>query len=280
MGNLGARRTARPSSSRRRCSTRRPRWRPWPSERCTSLYGVPTMFIAELGRRRLRRLRPVVAAHRDHGRVALPGRGHEAGHHRDAHGRGGHLLRHDRDVAGVHPDPRRRRPRAAHRDRRPGHAPRRGQGRSTPRPGLVVPVGDAGRAVHPGLLGDARLLGRARQDGRGHRRGPVDAHRRPGRHARRRLRQHRRAHQGPGHPGRREHLPARGRGVPLHPPRHRGRGGHRRARRALRRGAHGLDPAAARRRRPRRRGRAGLLRRAGSPTRRSPATCGSSTSSR
>ena len=38
-------------------------------ERCTSLYGVPTMFIAELGPARLRRLRPVVAPDRDHGRA-------------------------------------------------------------------------------------------------------------------------------------------------------------------------------------------------------------------
>ena len=119
----GAPRTARPSSSRRRCSTRPPPWRRSPSERCTSLYGVPTMFIAELGRRRVRRLRPVVAAHRDHGRVALSGRGHEAGHHRDAHGGRGHRLRHDRDLAGVDPDPRRRRPRAAHRHRRAGSCP-------------------------------------------------------------------------------------------------------------------------------------------------------------
>ena len=38
----------------------------------------------------------------------------------------------------------------------------------------------ARRAVHPGLFGDARLLGRAGQDGRGDRRGGLDAHRRPG----------------------------------------------------------------------------------------------------
>ena len=39
-------------------------------ERCTSLYGVPTMFIAELDLPDFARLRPVVAAHRDHGRLA------------------------------------------------------------------------------------------------------------------------------------------------------------------------------------------------------------------
>ena len=48
-------------------------------ERCTSLYGVPTMFIAELGHRALHRVRLQLAADRDHGRLALPDRGDEAG---------------------------------------------------------------------------------------------------------------------------------------------------------------------------------------------------------
>src|SRR4029453_10078308 len=119
-------------------------------EKCTSLYGVPTMFIAELGLAdfagydlsslrtgimagspcpgggvapggpgRLRRARPSQPAHRDHGRLAVPGGGDEAGGRRDAHDRGGDLLRHDRDVAGVHHDPRGRQPGPAHRDGRP-----------------------------------------------------------------------------------------------------------------------------------------------------------------
>ena len=46
-------------------------------------------------------LRPVQPAHRHHGRLALPGRGDEAGHRADAHDRGDDLLRHDRDLAGV-----------------------------------------------------------------------------------------------------------------------------------------------------------------------------------
>ena len=81
----------------------------------------------------LRRARPVQPAHRDHGRLDLPGRGDEALHQRHAHARGRHRLRHDRDVTGLVPDPGRRRPGAAHRldrpgapapgdqDRRPGH---------------------------------------------------------------------------------------------------------------------------------------------------------------
>ena len=83
-------------------------------ERCTGVYGVPTMFIAMQNAPELRRLRPVHAAHRDHGRLAVPGRGDEALRRRHAHGRGVDRLRHDRDLAGVHPDPRRRRPRAAY----------------------------------------------------------------------------------------------------------------------------------------------------------------------
>ena len=57
------------------------------------------------GAARLRDLRPVLAADRLHGRLAVPGRGDEAGHHRDAHGGGHDRLRHDRDLAGVDADP-------------------------------------------------------------------------------------------------------------------------------------------------------------------------------
>ena len=97
-------------SSRRPASTRRRPCGRWRTERCTSLYGVPTMFIAELACPDFAAYDLSSAAHRDHGRLAVPGRGDEAGHRRDAHGRGDHLLRHDRDLAGVHPDPGRRRP--------------------------------------------------------------------------------------------------------------------------------------------------------------------------
>ena len=83
--------------------------------------------------------------------------------------------------------------------------------------GRIVPRGVAGELLHPRLLGDARLLGR-RADRRGDRRRALDAHRRPRHDRRRGLLQHRRPDQGHGDPRRREHLPARGRGVPLHPP--------------------------------------------------------------
>ena len=184
------------------------------AERCTSLYGVPTMFIAELAlpdfaSYDLSSLRTGIMAG-----LAVPGRGDEARGQRDAHDRGDHLLRHDRDLAGVHPDPGRRRHGAPGLHGRPGAPARRGQGH---RPGdrAGAAARHAGRAVHPRVLGDAGLLGRAGQDRRRDRRGALDAHRRPRRHGRRRLPQHRRPDQGHGHPRRREHLPARGRGVPV-----------------------------------------------------------------
>ena len=77
------------------------------AERCTSLYGVPTMFIAELALPDFAGLRPVHPPDRDHGRVAVPGRGDEARGQRDAHDRGDDLLRDDRDVPGVRADHRR-----------------------------------------------------------------------------------------------------------------------------------------------------------------------------
>ena len=48
------------------------------AERCTALYGVPTMFIAELGLPEFKRFDLELAAHRHHGRLALPDRGDEA----------------------------------------------------------------------------------------------------------------------------------------------------------------------------------------------------------
>ncbi len=205
-------------------------------ERCTAVYGVPTMFIAMQSH-------PSFADHdlehaqdRCHGRVDLSGRGDEALHRGHAHGRGVHLLRHDRDQPGLDPDPRRRRPRAAYRQHRPGPPARRDQGRR-PGHGQDRRARRTGRALHPRLLRDARLLGRPGEDRGGDRLRGLDAHRRPRRDARGRLLQHRRPDQGHGDPRRGEHLPARDRGVPAHPSRHRGRPGGRRSRREVRRGA-------------------------------------------
>ena len=99
---------------------------------------------------------------------------------RHGHARGVDLLRHDRDLAGLHPDPRRRLARPPRRHRRPGRAAPRGQGHR-PADRRDRAARHARRALHPRLQRDARLLGRARQDRRGDRRRALDAHRRPGR---------------------------------------------------------------------------------------------------
>ena len=75
------------------------------------------------------RVRPLVVADRDDGRVSLPDRGDEAVRRRDAHERGHHRLRHDRDIAGFHTDVARRPPRQARRHGRTGATARRGEDR-------------------------------------------------------------------------------------------------------------------------------------------------------
>ena len=163
--------------------------------------------------------------------------------------------------------------------RRPRPAARRGQDRRSGARGEVVAARRERRAVHPRLQRDDRLLERPRAHRRGDRRRRVDAHRGSGDDGRRGLRQHRRADQGHGHPRRRERLSPGDRGVPVRPPGHLRRPGDRRSRRALRRGADGLDRPA-RRSHARRRGGARRSARAASPTTRSPATSSSSTASR
>ena len=215
-------------------------------ERCTSLYGVPTMFIAELAlpdfaSYDLSSLRTGIMAG-----LAVPGRGDEARGQRDAHGRGHDRLRDDRDLPGVRADPGRRGTRAPGVHGRPGAPAPRGEDHPPGDRAGAAP-GHARRDVHPRLLGDARLLGRPGADRGGDRRGPLDAHRRPGGDGRGGLPEHRRPDQGPGHPRRGEHLPARGGGVPARPPADRGRAGDRRTGREVRRGAVRLDPGPRRR---------------------------------
>ena len=85
-------------------------------------------------------------------------------HRPHAHARGDDLLRHDRDLAGVDADRRRRRRRAPHR-RRSGACTRTSRSRSsTRRPGARVPRGEPGELCTRGYSRDARLLGRRRSD--------------------------------------------------------------------------------------------------------------------
>ena len=102
------------------------------------------------------------------------------------------------------------------------------------------------RGLHARLLGDAGLLGRSGPYRRVPRHGRLDAHRRSRGHRRRGLRQHRRAHQGHGDPRRREPVSARDRGVPLHASQDRRRPGGGRSRPPVRRGTMRLDPPASR----------------------------------
>ena len=100
-------------------------------ERCTSLYGVPTMFIAEWALPDFDVVRPEQRAHRDHGRLAVP-RGDDEEAHRRRDRRDDDRLRHDRDVAGVDADPHRRLARA--QGRRPSAgSPRTSRSRSSTR---------------------------------------------------------------------------------------------------------------------------------------------------
>ena len=83
-----------------------------------------------------------------------------------------------------------------------------------PESGAIVARGEPGELCTRAYTRDARLLGRAREDRRRDRPRALDAHRRPGADGRRGLREDRRADQGHGHPRRRERVPARDRGVP------------------------------------------------------------------
>ena len=81
----------------------------------------------------VRHVRPHLAAHGHHGRLAVPDRDDEAGHRQDARVRDDDLLRPDRDVARVHADDHGRHARAQVRDGRPQARRRWRCASSTPR---------------------------------------------------------------------------------------------------------------------------------------------------
>ncbi len=121
-----------------------------------------------------------------------------------------------------------------------------------PATGRVVPRGETGELCTRGYSVMLGYWNDPESTPPVDRRRALDAHRRPRHHGRGRLRQHRRPHQGHDHPRRGERLSARGGGVPVRPPGGERRGGDRRAERALRRGGHGLGPPEAGRRLQRR----------------------------
>ena len=84
----GASRTARASSSRRRRSIRARPSRAVAAERCTVALRRADDVHRRARPRGLRHVRPHLAAHRDHGRLAVPDRGDEARVARHAHDRG------------------------------------------------------------------------------------------------------------------------------------------------------------------------------------------------
>ena len=188
------------------------------AERCTSLYGVPTMFIAELDHPRfgdfdLRSLRTGIMAG-----SPCPVEVMKAVAVADAHAGGDHLLRDDRDLAR---SPRRARSttRSTKRVGTVGRVHPHVEVKIVdPETGHVVPAPRDGRALHARLQRDARVLGERGGDAGGDRRGGLDAHGRPRDDGRRGVREHRRPDQGHDHPRRRERVPARGRGVPPRAP--------------------------------------------------------------
>ena len=147
-------------------------------ERCTSLYGVPTMFIAELD-------------HPEFAKFDLSSlrTGMMAGSPcpievmrrciRDMHlTRDDHRLRHDGDQPGQHPDGAGRSAGAARIDGGARASARGGQDHRYRGPHRAAR--HARRVLHPRLFGDAGLLGRCGAHRAGDRRGGLDAHRRSG----------------------------------------------------------------------------------------------------
>ena len=151
-------------------------------ERCTTLYGVPTMFIAELGAPGLRQLRSRLAADRDHGRLAVPGRGDEAGHRaRCTSTRSAIAYGMTETSPVIDPGAHRRPARAPRRDRRPGRCRTSRSRSSTRRHGRIraarraaASSARAATCVMRGYWNDPERTAEAIDAAR------LDAHRRPG----------------------------------------------------------------------------------------------------
>ena len=209
-------------------STRSRRWRRSQAERCTSLYGVPTMFIGELDHPRfdefdLSSLRTGIMAGSPCP-VEVMKQVQSRMHMREVTICYGMTETSPVSTQSATDDPL---------DKRVGTV-----GRVHPHveikivdpaTGAVVPRGEPGELCTRGYSVMLGYWDNAEATAEAIDAGALDAHRRPGDDGRRGLRQYRRAHQGHDHPRRREHLSARDRGVPLHPSRRQRRPGHRRA---------------------------------------------------
>ncbi len=141
-------------------------------ERCTALYGVPTMFIAELAQPDFAQYDLSSAAYRRHGWLALPRAGDARGDRPHAHERGRDCLWHDRDQPRLLPDASGRPAGEARRDRGADSPVRRGEDhRSSDRKSR--PGGRIRRTADTRLLGDAGLLGQRGGHRQRHRQPPA-----------------------------------------------------------------------------------------------------------
>lgn len=78
------------------------------AERCTATYGRSDHVHCHAGASRFFQIRFFLAAHRDHVRLALPGKGHGAGRQSDAYDGNYDPVRLDRNVSRVYDDKRKR----------------------------------------------------------------------------------------------------------------------------------------------------------------------------
>ena len=193
------------------------------SERCTALYGVPTMFIAELGHSEFKRfdltsLRTGIMAGSPCP-IEVMRRCVAEMNMREVTIAYGMTETSPVSAQTSCDDPLERRVERS----RTGSSAYRGQNHRWRR--THRSPRSSRRAVRARLFGDAGVLGRCRHDRAGDRPRALDAYRRPRDHRRGGLRQHRRAHQGHGHPWRRERLSARDRRILVPPSQDRGGAG-------------------------------------------------------
>ena len=127
------------------------------AERCTSVYGVPTMFVGMLEHSDFPQLQPLQLADRHHVGGTLSAAVDGKGGERDGSARGLHRLRPDRGVANHHIHFGRRPDRGSLRDRRPTNPGSRGEAGGPGKPGRLS-AGRTRRARRPRPRRDGRLL--------------------------------------------------------------------------------------------------------------------------